>query len=157
MKLNIKQAKRLMQILNGLNEASVEQFIERDKVVAQLEEVDGIKRYKEVFQEKAKEVVDNYNEALKVPFAEMQEDIKKIDEMDKVAKSNKEKGKLNDKRSNLMVQYNAKVTEIKKVYDVKLKEVEEEVLKELEGECVVELPMWLKITDNDYHLFFKAE
>ena len=157
MKLTLKQAKRVMQLLNSIERESIEHFKERDMIVAKLEDVKEIKEYKENFATKAKEIVDWYNESLKTPFNVMQEELNKLNEMEKVAKSNKEKNKINDKKTSLMSKYNADITEIKREWDVKLKNVEETVINSFGDKKVVdiELPQWFTISSSDYDLFFK--
>lgn len=157
MELTLKQAKRVMQLLNSIERESIEHFKERDMIVAKLEDVKEIKEYKESFATKAKEIVDWYNESLKTPFNVMQEELNKLNEMEKVAKSNKEKNKINDKKTNLMSKYNADITEIKREWDVKLKNVEETVINSFGDKKVVdiELPQWFTISSSDYDLFFK--
>lgn len=157
MELTLKQAKRVMQLLNSIERESIEHFKERDIIVAKLEDVKEIKEYKENFATKAKEIVDWYNESLKTPFNVMQEELNKLNEMEKVAKSNKEKNKINDKKTNLMSKYNADITEIKREWDVKLKNVEETVINSFGDKKVVdiELPQWFTISSSDYDLFFK--
>lgn len=156
LELNVKQAKRLMQLMNSINEETVEHFMERDGIVEMLEQVEEIKKFKDSFATKAKEIVDGYNEALKEPFNTLQEELKKCDELGKSGDKKLEK-KAEQRRQDLMVKYNGDINELKKVWDVKLKNVEEEVLKEIGDKPAVKLdiPTRFKISDSDYQLFFK--
>lgn len=159
MKLTLKQAKRIMQLLNSIEVETIEHFKERDTIVSTLEWVKEIKEYKENFATKAKEVVDGYNEALKEPFKKMQEELDNINEMEKITKSPRGKTKLEEKKNNVMSKYNADITELKKVWDVKLKNVENEVLDSLKNVDVVdiELPSRFTISSSDYESFFKTK
>ena len=159
MKLTLKQAKRVMQLLNSIERETVEHFQERDAIVAKLEDVKEIKEYKEKFATQAKEVVDGYNEALKAPFKKMQEELDHINQMLSITNTTKGKDKLEDKKKNIMSQYNVDITELKKEWDVKLKNVENEVLSEYWDNKIVdiELPSRFTISDADYHAFFTQE
>lgn len=158
MKLTLKQTKRVMQLLNSIERESVEHFKERDMIVAKLEDVKEIKEYKDSFATKAKEVVDWYNESLKTPFNDMQEELNRLNEMEKVVKGNREKNKIEDKKKELITKYNADVTEIKREWDAKLKGVEDEVLTSFGDKKVVdiELPQWFTISSSDYDMFFAS-
>lgn len=159
MKLTLKQAKRVMQLLNSIERETVEHFQERDAIVAKLEDVKEIKEYKEKFATQAKVVVDGYNEALKAPFKKMQEELDHINQMLSITNTTKGKDKLEDKKKNIMSQYNVDITELKKEWDVKLKNVENEVLSEYWDNKVVDidLPSRFTISDADYHAFFTQE
>lgn len=159
MKLTLKQAKRVMQLLNSIERETVEHFQERDAIVAKLEDVKEIKEYKEKFATQAKVVVDGYNEALKAPFKKMQEELDHINQMLSITNTTKGKDKLEDKKKNIMSQYNVDITELKKEWDVKLKNVENEVLSEYWDNKVVDidLPLRFTISDADYHAFFTQE
>lgn len=157
MKLTVKQAKRVMQLLNSIERESIAHFRERDSLISVLENIKEIKEYKENFATKAKEVVDWYNESLKEPFNAMQEELNRLNEMEKVARGNREKNKIEEKKKELITKYNADVTEIKREWDVKLKGVEDEVLTSFWDKEVVdiELPQWFTISSADYEAFFK--
>lgn len=86
----------------------------------------------------------------------MQEELNRLNEMEKIAKGNREKNKIEDKKKELITKYNADITEIKREWDVKLKSVEDEVLASFGDKEVVdiELPQRFTISSSDYETFF---
>ena len=86
----------------------------------------------------------------------MQEELNRLNEMEKITRGNREKNKIEDKKKDLITKYNADVTEIKREWDVKLKGVEDEVLASFGDKEVVdiELPQWFTISSADYEMFF---
>ena len=139
--ITLIQAKRLVQIANGQENCTLEQYEERD---AFIHTIQALPSYAEA-ESKVSVIADGYQKELKERYDEWMKGKESARQL--------KKGARNKKESELDIEYTKAINLIKRRLNEEVAKLDEDNWDKIVGE--VNIPDWLKIPSEEYFRFFK--